>query len=127
MDKYRPGGHEAQTPLPELKPAYSSGINGDMQKFMQALVQAIKSDSPSAASAVATTGSTTNSPSNFASGLSALIYQVGNGSAPTDLQNAFTQFSSDLQSANLSGQGLEKCESEVVSVRAAAWMERLHY
>jgi hypothetical protein len=71
-----------------------------MQKFMQALFQAIKSDSPAAAGAAAATGSTTNPQSNFASGLSALISQVGNGSAPTDLQNAFTQLSSDLQSAN---------------------------
>ena len=108
----QPSGSSATT-----QPAYSStdsdgdsdsstsapsGIKGDMKKFMQALFQAIKSDSPAVTGGATSTGSTTNSQSSFASGLSALISQVGNANAPTDLQNAFTQLSSDLQSANAS-------------------------
>jgi cytoskeletal protein RodZ len=70
-----------------------------MRQFMQALFQAVKSES--ASSSTSTNGTSTTSSADpktsFASSLSALISQVGNGQAPADLQSAFSKLATDLQ------------------------------
>ncbi|HTP71176.1 MAG TPA: hypothetical protein VML58_03075 [Burkholderiaceae bacterium] len=82
-----------------------ASIKGDIRSFMHALFQAVRSESSgasdgsTAAVGAATTGAGAGSDpqAGFASGLSALITQVGNGSAPSDLQSAFDKLASDLQ------------------------------
>lgn len=78
-----------------------SKIGDDMRTMMHALFEAVRSGQ--AAGSAATTGSDSTSgaaasgqPSAFSSGLSALITQVANGSAPADLQSAFAQVVQDL-------------------------------
>jgi hypothetical protein len=81
----------------------TGNIKSDVRKLMHALFQAVKGESTAAStasSASTASGSVTDPKSNFAAGLSALISQVSNGQAPTDLQNAFTQVVNDLQGAN---------------------------
>lgn len=78
--------------------AAANGIKHDMRQFMHALFQSVKSETAAAAS---TAGSSSTDPkTNFAAGLSALISQVSNGSAPADLQSAFAKLAADLQAAN---------------------------
>jgi hypothetical protein len=77
--------------------AATGSIKKDLRQFMHALFQAVKSES-SATSGNGTSAST-DPKANFAAGLTALISQVSNGSAPSDLQSAFTQLTSDLQAA----------------------------
>lgn len=76
----------------------ASALKHDMRQFMHALFQAVKggtSIDPSAA------GSGSADPkAGFAAGLSALISQASSGSAPADLQSAFSKLASDLQQAN---------------------------
>jgi hypothetical protein len=79
----------------------SGSIRKDMHDFMHALFQAVRSESSDASSAP---GSAAGG-SNFASGLSAVVSQVSNGSAPSDLQSAFNQLASDLQSAGATSSG----------------------
>ena len=70
-------------------------VKQDMRQFMHALFQAVKGESTSDTS---TAGSTSSDPkTNFAAGLSTLISQVSGGSAPSDLQSAFSKLTSDLQ------------------------------
>jgi len=78
-------------------------VKHDMRQFMQTLFQAVKGESTAGTSS--TTGTSTSQPSSFATGLSALISQVGNGSAPSNLQDAFSQLASDLQPASGSTTG----------------------
>jgi hypothetical protein len=74
----------------------TSSVKQDMRQFMHALFQAVKSESAPGAS----NGSDpTSTKTSFADGLSALISQVGNGTAPSDLQTAFTKLAADLQPA----------------------------
>ena len=76
----------------------TGGVKQDMRQFMHALFQAVKGETPSGAS---TTGPNPTDPTaGFTAGLSALISQVSSGSAPSDLQGAFTKLVSDLQQAN---------------------------
>ena len=79
----------------------ASSTKSDIRKFMHALFQAVKGESASAGNTPTTsaTGATgaTDPRTNFASGLSALITQVSNGQASTDLQNAFAKVVTDLQ------------------------------
>jgi hypothetical protein len=80
----------------------TSGIQQDMQQFMHSLFEAVKSESTSAGSA---SSSATDPKSSFADGLSSLISQVSSGSAPADLQSAFSKLASDLQAAGSSVTG----------------------
>jgi hypothetical protein len=74
----------------------TGGIQQDMQQFMHSLFEAVKSESPSGAVAASGSG---DPKSSFADGLSSLISQVSSGSAPPDLQSAFSKLASDLQAA----------------------------
>ncbi len=78
----------------------SSPVGQDVRKVMHALFKAVRSESASAsdASGSASTGAA-GAPSPFANGLSALITQVANGSAPSDLQSAFSQLVQDAGSS----------------------------
>ncbi len=78
-------------------PSNSGEVKKDMRHFMHALFQAVKSEG-TAPAAGATDGSN-GSPNSFAAGLSNLITQVSNGSAPAELQDAFNKLASDLQPA----------------------------
>ena len=68
-----------------------------MQQFMHSLFEAVKGES-SSSSASTSTGNG-DPQSTFAAGLSSLISQVSGGSAPSDLQAAFSKLASDLQSS----------------------------
>jgi hypothetical protein len=72
-------------------------VRTDLRAFMHDLFQAVKGEQTSGSG---TTGSDPSKPgASFASGLSALISQVSSGAAPADLQSAFNQLTTDLQSA----------------------------
>jgi len=73
----------------------TGSVKQDMRQFMHALFQAVKSESASGAAASAT--DSTDPKASFGAGLSALISQVSNGSAPSGLQSAFTKLAADLQ------------------------------
>lgn len=76
----------------------TSGVKNDMRQLMHALFQAVKGET---ASGTSSTGSNSTDPkANFAAGLSALISQVSSGSAPADLQSAFSKVAADLQQTN---------------------------
>jgi hypothetical protein len=76
----------------------TGSVKQDMRQFMHALFQAVKGETTSGTS---TTGTNSTDPkAGFSAGLSALISQVSSGSAPSDLQGAFTKLVSDLQQAN---------------------------
>jgi hypothetical protein len=75
----------------------ASKVKSDLRQFMHQLFEAVKGESATAASSSAGGSSASGDPqSGFASGLAALIGQVGNGTAPAALQSAFAQLSSDL-------------------------------
>jgi hypothetical protein len=83
-----------------------SGVRQDMHHFMHALFDAMKSEgaSSSASGSSSTSSSGSDPQTSLSSDLSALVTQVSNGNAPTDLQNAFSKLVSDLQgSASASG------------------------
>lgn len=82
--------------------AATGHVKHDMRQFMHALFQAVKGENTGATASGDGTASTGDPKANFAAGLSALIAQAGNGSAPTELQDAFKQLSSDLQSSGAS-------------------------
>jgi len=67
-----------------------------MQQFMHSLFEAVKGEASSSASTANGGG---DPQSTFAAGLSSLISQVSAGSAPSDLQAAFSKLSSDLQAS----------------------------
>jgi hypothetical protein len=73
----------------------TGGVKNDVRQFLHALFQAIKGESTAGSST--TSASSTDPKANFAAGLSALITQASNGTAPTDLQNAFSTLATDLQ------------------------------
>ena len=75
----------------------TSQVRHDMQQFMHSLFEAVKGES-SSSSASTSTGNG-DPQSTFAAGLSSLISQVSGGSAPSDLQAAFSKLASDLQSS----------------------------
>ena len=66
--------------------ATSTASKQDTGDFMHALFEAVKAESPSSAG-----GAPSDAKAGFASGLSALITDLGNGSAPADLQDAFSK------------------------------------
>jgi hypothetical protein len=74
----------------------TTGVKQDMRQFMHALFEAVKSESASGGTA----SSVSSDPkATFADGLSSLISQVSSGTAPADLQSAFSKLASDLQPA----------------------------
>ncbi len=74
----------------------TTGVKQDMRQFMHALFEAVKSEN--ASGGTASPGSS-DPKASFADGLSALISQVSSGTAPADLQSAFSTLASDLQPA----------------------------
>ncbi|HWK84991.1 MAG TPA: hypothetical protein VNS61_14765 [Caldimonas sp.] len=74
----------------------TTGVKQDMRQFMHALFEAVKSEN--ASGGTASPGSS-DPKASFADGLSSLISQVSNGTAPADLQSAFSKLASDLQPA----------------------------
>ena len=72
----------------------TSQVRHDMQQFMHSLFEAVKGEASSSASTSTGSG---DAQSTFAAGLSSLISQVSAGSAPSDLQAAFSKLASDLQ------------------------------
>lgn len=87
----------------------TSSVKNDMRQFMHALFQAVKTETTSG---TGNPGSSSTDPkANFAAGLSALITQVSNGSAPADLQNAFSQLASDLQPTSSTTSGISAASS----------------
>ena len=82
----------------------AANVKDDLHQFMHALFQAVKSES--ASTPIKTDSSSASSSgdpqSSFASGLSALIAQVGNGTAPAGLQDAFSKLATDLQGSTTS-------------------------
>jgi hypothetical protein len=80
----------------------TSSVKKDMRQFMHALFPAVKSENASSTSGGSGTGTSSTDPkSNFAAGLSALISQVSNGTAPADLQSAFAKVAADLQPVSM--------------------------
>lgn len=80
--------------------ATGGNVKQDMRAFMGALFQAVKGENTAgtaSTSGTSSTSGTTNDPkASFSAGLSALITQVSNGSAPADLQSAFSKLAADL-------------------------------
>lgn len=74
----------------------SGSVRQDLQQFMHQLFEAVKSDGGSA-TAVGGSAGGADAQSSFASGLSTLIGQVANGTAPASLQSAFATLTSALQ------------------------------
>src|SRR5574340_235380 len=69
---------------------------GAVGSAMMAALQSLGlSIPPPAAGGTSGSAATAGGPSSFATGLSALITQVANGSAPSDLQSAFSQLVQD--------------------------------
>lgn len=71
----------------------------DMHDFMHALFQAIKNDTPSAANTASNNANSgkTDAGAGIGTGLNALLTDVSNGKAPTDLQDAFSRLVADFQ------------------------------
>lgn len=80
----------------------TSSIQQDMQQFMHSLFEAVKSENTSTGSA---SSGAADPKASFADGLSSLISQVSSGSAPADLQSAFSKLASDLQASGSSVTG----------------------
>jgi hypothetical protein len=74
-----------------------SSVKGDMRQFMHALFQAVKSEG--GAGNAANGSQATDGRESFSDGLAALISQVGGGSAPSALQDAFSKLMTDMQGA----------------------------
>jgi len=77
-----------------------ASIKGDIRSFMHALFQAVRSESSNTSdggAAASGTSAGSDPKAGLASGLSALITRVGNGSASSDLRSAFDKLASDLQ------------------------------
>jgi hypothetical protein len=87
-------GSDSSTSTSGASPA-AGNVKQDMHDFMHELFQAVKSES--SASPTTTDSGSGGPQSSFADGLSALIAQVGNGSAPAGLQDAFSKLAADLQ------------------------------
>jgi hypothetical protein len=73
----------------------TGNVRQDMHDFMHELFQAVKSEG--SANPTTTDSGSGDPQSSFAAGLSALISQVSNGSAPAGLQDAFSKLAADLQ------------------------------
>lgn len=85
---------------PDSSTSATAGAKQDMRQFLHAFFQAVKGETAAGAS---TSGSaSTERTTGFAAGLSALISQVSAGSAPSELQSAFSKLTSDLQPAGAS-------------------------
>src|SRR5574337_1274390 len=85
--------------------AGTASVGHDVRQVMHALFEAVRGEPAGAttSSGSATAGTSSGGPSSFASGLSALITQVANGSAPADLQSAFSQLVQDAGVAGAAG------------------------
>lgn len=94
----------------------TSSVKKDMGKLMHALFQAVKGESTSGTSS--TTGASQDPSASFAAGLSALISQVSNGSAPAGLQSAFDKVAADLQSGSSAATGSSTAATSSTSSQA---------
>ena len=105
-----------------------NSVQSDLTNFMHALFQSMQSASQSASTATAattgtagTTASSGASGNTFASGLSQVISEVSNGSAPSALQTAFNTLSTALQQLQGSaGTGSGSASSLVASASGAS-------
>jgi hypothetical protein len=101
----------------------TSSIKKDIGQFMHALFQAIKNENPSGSSS---SGSTSTDPkANFAAGLSALISQVSNGTAPADLQSAFDKVAADLSQSGSSSANTTTASLGSASSSSSATLQAL--
>ena len=83
---------------PDESVSVSGSIKDDLRQFMHALSQAVKGESADGQTNAGATSA--DSKTNFAGGLAALISQVASGTAPADLQKAFSKLASDMQQQN---------------------------
>jgi hypothetical protein len=85
--------------------ADASSVQNDMRQFMHTLFQALKGESAPDANANSSSGgsNTGGRKAHFAADLSKLISQSGNGTAPSDLQSAFSKLMQDMQATNAAG------------------------
>jgi len=73
-------------------------VRSDMRQFMHALFDAVRGQASTGhADASTSAAGDAHGKPDFSNGLSALITQVGNGSAPSSLQSAFDKLVADLQ------------------------------
>lgn len=100
-------------------------VKNDMRKFMHALFQAVKGEGSSSAASGTQTGSGTDPKADFASGLSSLISQVSNGSAPADLQSAFNTLVSDLQGAGSGSSSAASATSTSATASSSVTLQTL--
>jgi hypothetical protein len=91
-------GHGADGDGAQAGAGANANVGHDMAQFMHALFQAVKAESVSAAAGDGT--APTDPRSGFATRLTALIGQVGSGSAPQALQAAFDKLAADFQAAS---------------------------
>lgn len=101
----------------------TSNVKKDLRQFMHALFQAVKTEKTSSSST--TDASSADPKANFAAGLSALISQVSNGSAPSDLQSAFSKLASDLQPANATSTSSANASSSGAGTTQQATLQAL--
>ena len=104
----------------------TSSVKKDMRQFMHALFQAVKTENASSTSGSSGTGTSSTDPkSNFAAGLSALISQVSNGTAPADLQSAFAKVAADLQPASATSASSDSTSTGTSSSTSQATLQAL--
>jgi hypothetical protein len=90
-------GTTASTDASSTSTAATGNVNQDLREFMHSLFQTVKAENT--LSPAASAGSSGDAKTDFGTGLSALITQVSNGTAPAALQNAFGKLVSDLQAS----------------------------
>lgn len=95
----------------------AGNVKSDIRQFMHALFQAVKGQNTSSAASTASTGS--DPKSNFAAGLASLISQVSSGTAPAELQSAFSKVVTDLQGSSVpTTTGTDSAGSSQVTLQA---------
>lgn len=79
----------------------AGNVKSDIRQFMHALFQAVKAEKPNSGSA-GSANANSDPKSNFAAGLATLISQVSSGTAPAELQSAFSKVVADFKGAGTS-------------------------
>lgn len=97
----------------------AGSVGHDVRQMMHALFEAVRGEQVGESG---TTGSgsaaTAGGPSSFATGLSALITQVANGSAPSDLQSAFSQLVQDAGATGTAGSANANLQAFLTQLQA---------
>lgn len=82
-------------------PSGAGTTKSDLRHFMHQLFEAVKGEStPGGPASPSNAPASADPQSAFGAGLTSLIAQVSNGTAPPALQSAFAQLSSDLSAAS---------------------------